>query len=95
VSAAQGHQALRPRLRWRAQAVGSWVRWNLPVRRETALRLAEQEAEDYYFALEAKVVQQSAKIDAVFTAMQDIVREADPAPEEPRPERHLHLVRPT
>ena len=37
------------------QALRSWLRWHLPITRETALRFAEQEAGTYYNVLAPKV----------------------------------------
>ena len=46
--------ALRPSSWWRLWYAAGWLRWNLPVSRETALRLAEEQAEVYYQVLNRK-----------------------------------------
>ena len=46
--------ALRPSSWWRLWYATGWLRWHLPVSRETALRLAEEQADAYYQVLNRK-----------------------------------------
>lgn len=52
---------------WRVWYAAGWLRWNLPVSRETALRLAEEQADAVYQIL-------NRQHDAVIRMLLDLVR---------------------
>jgi hypothetical protein len=81
--------SLRQRLWCRVLNVRAWVRWHLPVSRDTALRLAEEQAEAYCLPLEAQ-------IRGLFAAMEvalDVAGLPRPEPRSPDRRPHLEVVR--
>jgi hypothetical protein len=59
--------ALRAASWWRLWYATGWLRWKLPVSRDTALRLAEEQSDAYYQLV-------NRKVDALYEVLENVIK---------------------